>query len=176
MPSTNQGSNRTERLRCPTLKDDIGEDPARWLDADMLANPDRKELVWSLIHGIDTYARLRAWRAVELKLANDDENGDARNPLDEPRSAILKRLNQREEWLDLHGERPDRLPIGPRESCGCCDSDEFVTAEELRERDRQESAHRTKGYDTGSVDTTKTSPETQAVKLGEFATDGGEPE
>jgi hypothetical protein len=39
--------------------------------------------------------------AVERRLAAVDDR--------EPRPKILQWLDQREEWLELHGERPDRL-------------------------------------------------------------------
>lgn len=197
MPSTNQAGDRGDRMRCPKLVEDIGEDPARWLDQDLksrstlrqqadtsssrydyLAVPDtdtttNAEFVLSLIDGIDTVERIRAWRAVEYRLANDDQNGDARNPLEEPRSAIIQRLDQREQWLELHGERPDRLPFGPRESCDCCEADGFVTAAELRERRDEEWSRRSDGYSANGADTSETSPETEEVGLGAFATDGG---
>jgi hypothetical protein len=152
-------------MRCPTLKDQIGEDPARWLDWDFLADAGRKSLVMSLINGMDTLQRLRAWRAVERRLAARDDR--------EPRAAIMQRLDQREEWLELHGERPDRLPHGPRESCDCCDGDGFVTASDLRERDRRESERLRSGYSPDGVDTNETASQTEEVGLEAFA-DGGE--
>ena len=173
MPSRNQPANTTERMRCPKLRERLGEDPARWLDWDLLADASRKTLVFSLIEGIDTYERLEAWRAVEKRLANDRFTHEARNPLEDTRDAIMRRLDQREKWLDLHGERPDRLSFGPREACDCCDADGFVTAADLRERDRREARRRSEGYSPDGVDTSETSPETEPTALGEFATDGG---
>ena len=166
MPPQNQSAHTRERMRCPKLQERVGEDPARWLDWDFLQDAGRKQLVLSLINGIDSLKRLRAWQAVERRLAARDDR--------EPRAAIMQRLDQREEWLELNGERPDRLPFGPRESCECCDGDGFVTAAELRERDRRDAARRTSGYTPDGVDTTEASPETEAVGLGAFATDGGE--
>ncbi|MFC6757874.1 hypothetical protein ACFQER_15990 [Halomicroarcula sp. GCM10025894] len=81
MPSQNQPADTSDRLRCPSIVERIGEDPARWLDWDLLADPQRAEMVRTLIDGIETVERLRAWRAVERKLANDDHNDGARNPL-----------------------------------------------------------------------------------------------
>ena len=173
MPSQNQPADTSDRLRCPNLVEDIGEDPARWLDWDLLADPERAEIVRTLIDGIDSMQRLRAWRGVEQKLANDDENGDARNPLEEPRGPIMQRLDQREQWLELNGERPDRLPDEIDKSCDCCDGDGFVTAAELRKRDAEEMRRRSGGYSPSGVDTSETTPETEATGLGEFATDGG---
>src|SRR6056297_2781314 len=103
MPSTQQAGDRSDRLRCPALVETIGEDPARWLDQPIPWNSDRLDLVHSLIDGIDTLARLNAWRAVEYRLANGDQNDGAAHPLDEPRERIVRRLDQREEWLELHG-------------------------------------------------------------------------
>lgn len=48
---------------CPKLRERIGEDPARWLDWDMLADPYFRALVFSVIDSIDTYERLEAWQA-----------------------------------------------------------------------------------------------------------------
>jgi len=36
MPSQNQSADRSERERFPEVAEEIGEDPARWLDHDML--------------------------------------------------------------------------------------------------------------------------------------------
>jgi len=101
MPSQNQGGGGRQRRRFDSLKDDIGEDPARWLDWDLLNHPDRRQVVRSLIKGIDQVKRVRAWQAVERRLADQDDR--------EPRAKILQWLDQREEWLELHGERSDRL-------------------------------------------------------------------
>ncbi|WP_324662424.1 hypothetical protein [Haloarcula sediminis] len=173
MPSQNQPADTSRRIRCPSLVEDIGEDPARWLDWDLLADSARAAMVRTLIDGIDTIERLRAWRGVERKLANDDQNGDARNPLEEPRGPIMQRLDQREEWLKLNGERPDRLPEEIDKSCDCCDVEGFLTAAELRERDAADMRRRSEGYSPSGVDTSETSPQTEEVGLGEFATDGG---
>lgn len=173
MPSQNQPADTSDRLQCPALVEDIGEDPARWLDWDLLADTARAEIVRTLIDGIDTVERLRAWRAVERKLANDDENDGARNPLEDPRGRIMQRLDQREEWLKLNGERPDRLAFGPRECCDCCEVDGYLTAADLREREAEEMGRRSEGYSPSGVDTSQTTPETEAPGLGELATDGG---
>ena len=173
MPSQNQPADTSERMHC--YQENIAEDPARWLDWDMLADSSRKDLVFSVIDGIDSYERLEAWRAVEKRLANDDYADQARNPLEETRDAIMRRLDQREEWLDLHGERSDRMPEDIDKSCDCCDADGFVTAADLRERREAEWARRSEGYSPDGVDTTETSPKTEQGGLEAFA-DGGEPE
>jgi hypothetical protein len=101
MPSQNQGGSQRQRRRFDELKDQIGEDPARWLDWDLFTNGHRRQLVRSLIKGIDTVERVRAWKAIERRLADQDDR--------KPRAKIMQWLDQREEWLELHGERPDRL-------------------------------------------------------------------
>jgi len=174
MPSTQQAGDRSDRLRCPKLVEQIGEDPARWLDRDLLADSQRAEIIRTLIDGMDSIQRVRAWKGVEKKLANDDANDDARHPLDEPRAAIMQRLDQREEWLKLHGERADRLPEEIDKSCDCCDGDGFVTAAELRERREDEWKRRSDGYSAEGADTNESGPETEEVGLDAFAaTDGG---
>ncbi|GGK64504.1 hypothetical protein [Haloarcula sebkhae] len=174
MPSTTQAGDRRERLRCPRLEEDIGEDPARWLDQDLLSHPDRRKLVFSLIDGIDSIERVRAWRSIERKLANNRFAEKARNPLEKPRAKIMQRLDQREEWLELHGERPDRLPCGPRRPCECCDGEDEVTPADLRERDKAAAQRLVDTHQSGGVDTNETSPRTKTSTLGAFATDGGE--
>jgi hypothetical protein len=158
-PSTNQSAHQRDRLECASIREQIGEDPARWLDWDFLADSGRKVLVMSLINGIDDMQRLRAWRAVERRLAARDDR--------EPRGPIMQRLDQREQWLELHGERPDRLPFGPRQSCDCCDADGFVTAAELRERDKPAVE-----YNPESAVSVSPKQTTEAATIGEFATDG----
>ena len=172
MPSTHQSSDRRERLHCPKAREEIGEDPARWLDWDFLQDSTRKDLVWSLIDGIDSLERVRIWKAVERKLASD--RYDSSVDIDEPRGPIMQRLDQREEWLRLHGERPDRLPYGPRRPCDCCDDEGGVTPADLRERDEETAERLVAAHESGTVDTDETSPATEAATLGEYATDGGE--
>lgn len=169
MPSKHQSADTSERMRCPKLQGRIGEDPARWLDWDFLQDSSRRDLVFSVIDGIDSLERIRAWRAVERRLTSDRYADEARNPLDQPRGRIMERLDKREEWLRLHGERADRLPHGPRRPCDCCDGD-GLTADELRAEQSSEVA----SYQPTAVDTSETSPETEEVGLGAFATDGGE--
>ncbi|MBX0323568.1 hypothetical protein EGH21_11065 [Halomicroarcula sp. F13] len=166
MPSTHQSGESGERSRCLGLAERIGEDPAWWLDQDLMARPAKRQIdhegtgaqqvrvvenravataagmVFSLIDGSDIIRRVRAWEAVERRLANDRYDS-AVDPA-EPREAIVRRLDQREEWPGLHGERPERLPHGPRRPCGCCE-DEGVTAADLRERDAAAAEQLTMG-------------------------------
>ncbi|WP_135304130.1 hypothetical protein [Haloarcula amylovorans] len=166
MPSTSQAGDRRERLHCEGIRKRISEDPARWLDWDLLSHEFRRKMVLTLIDGMDSVERVRAWRAAERRLAARYDR--------EPRAKVMQRLDQREEWLDLHGERPDRLPHGPRRPCDCCGDEDGPTAAELRERDEEERANVSAGYTPDSVDTSETSPETEAATLGQYATDGGE--
>jgi len=173
MPSTHQASDDGERLRCPNLIEAIGEDPARWLDRPIVGHPNRETVVRTLIDGMDSLERVRAWKACELRLANPQEDDNPRNPLDEPRGAIIQRLDQREEWLQLHGERADRVPLGPREPCDCCGGEPELTAADLRERDRREVERLAEAHKSGGVDTSETTSTTDVATLGQYATDGG---
>lgn len=97
MPSEHSPGESRDRKRFPKLKDDYGEDPARWLDCDILGHSDRKRLVEARIEGIDEIALVRAWIAVERRLDRDTRQG------------IITRLERREEQLQQIGERPDRV-------------------------------------------------------------------
>ena len=154
MPSTTQAGDRDERLRCPRTRERIGEDPARWLDRELITDADRREIVLTLIDSMDSIERVRAWRACELRLANPQDDDTPRNPLEEPRPRIMQRLDQREEWLELHGERPDRL--------------------EPREHNRDLPPVETEWVDRPDVETA--SDRAVFRSSGSLATDGGEPE
>ncbi|MFC6974321.1 hypothetical protein ACFQL1_06090 [Halomicroarcula sp. GCM10025709] len=125
---------------------------------------------------MDSIERVRAWRACEFRLANPQSTDTPRNPLEEPRAKIIQRLDKREEWLELHGERPERLPLGPRRPCECCDGESGVTAADLRARAEDDAWRLVEGYSPDGVDTDETSAQTEEAMLGAFATDGGEPE
>ena len=98
MPSENQGGSQRQRRR---FDDGLADAAARWLDWDLLNHPDRRQSVRSIIKGIDRLERVRAWKAAEKIIAS--ERGR------QPRVKIMQWLDQREEWLELHGDRPDRL-------------------------------------------------------------------
>ena len=92
---------RLTREQFPQIAQEIGEDPARFLDAPLL-EPDREGaspflLAQARIHGIDRFDVLQAWITVEVAL----ERG--------PRKQVIGLLNQRKSELDELGERPDRL-------------------------------------------------------------------
>lgn len=115
------------RQEFPALKDDIGEDPARWLDRDLITPGatridvdryadgtvddarvvvDRRvssgiEFVDARIRGIDHIEVVRAWIAVERALGRGPDGG--------PREQIIARLEKREQQLEQIGERPERL-------------------------------------------------------------------
>lgn len=80
-----------DRERFPALVESIGEDPARFLDK---SGPeyDKNALIAARIRGIDSIEVLRAWRAVERRLHGG-------------RSAVVELLDEREAYLEEHGER-----------------------------------------------------------------------
>jgi len=83
------------------LKDDIGENPARFLDHSVVEHGEGHtdhtlaRMVLDRIGGIDRLEVVRAWKDVERRL----DRG--------PRDAVINLLDQREEVLQEHGERPD---------------------------------------------------------------------
>lgn len=85
------------------LKEDIGENPARFLDHRLVERGEDHtdytlaRMVRDRITGIDRIEVVRAWKAVERRL----DRG--------PRDAVLQLLDQREQFLQEHGERPDDL-------------------------------------------------------------------
>lgn len=102
VPSEHQGAVTDDRReRFPSLRDDLGEDPARFLDRPLFgSNPQTSGegvFIRARIRGIDEIAVLRAWRAIERRL----ERG--------PREKVLGLLDERESELDEIGERPERL-------------------------------------------------------------------
>lgn len=78
----------------PDVADEIGEDPARFLDVDVLADDGARELLLSRIRGIDRLGTINAWIIVERKL----ERG--------PRDRIVELLERRREHLLETGGRP----------------------------------------------------------------------
>jgi|GEM_PF-1965809 len=98
MPSQNQGGSQRQRRR---FDDDLADEAARWLDWDLLNHKQRRQVVRSIIKGIDRIERVNAWQVAEEMIAH--ERGR------EPRAKILQWLDQRREWLELHGDRDERL-------------------------------------------------------------------
>jgi hypothetical protein len=97
VPSEHSPGGTRERETFEVIERDHGEDPARWLDQDLLQHPGRKALVEARIDGIDSIALVRAWIAVERRLERATRQG------------IITRLERREEQLQQLGERPERL-------------------------------------------------------------------
>ena len=92
---------RLTREQFPQIVQEIGEDPARFLDAPLL-EPDREGaspflLAKARVRGIDRVDVLQAWIDVEVAL----ERG--------PREPVIALLNQRKAELGELGERPERL-------------------------------------------------------------------
>lgn len=184
MPSQHQPSDSSERARNPDIKAEIGEDPARWLDCDLTARtqtrlqPDnsprkakyklvtdtdtstRGKMLRARIRGIDSLAVLRHWFEVENRL----DRG--------PRQQVLDLLHQRADYLKEAGQRPDRLPHGPRPTCDCCD-DDGLTAADLRKQERTTTRQPTS---TSAPSTAESSTSSSASTLDQFATAGGDDE
>ncbi|WP_340099465.1 hypothetical protein [Salinibaculum salinum] len=102
MPSEAQGHGSMDRARYQKINDEIGEDPAQWLDKPLFKSPERNSTSagWAIQHrikSIDSFAVLGAWKGVERNL----ERG--------PRDRVMKMLNERAQELEDIGERPDRL-------------------------------------------------------------------
>jgi hypothetical protein len=91
-----------DRERFPGLRDDLGEDPARFLDRPLFDGDEHTAspgaIMRARIRGIDYLATLRAWKAVERNL----DRG--------PRDRVIEMLEDREQWLLEHGDRDERLP------------------------------------------------------------------
>lgn len=85
------GGPARDRDEFPSLVEQIGEDPARYLDRDVSA-----KTLAPMIRGMDRIERIRAWKAVERAI----DRG--------PRPGIIDALEEREERLVEIGERPDR--------------------------------------------------------------------
>lgn len=86
-----RGENGGRRQRFPTLVEQIGEDPARYLDRDDLY------MAKVRIRGIDFLEVVRAWIAVERRL----DRG--------PRPEVIGLLKEREAFLLEHGDRDERI-------------------------------------------------------------------
>jgi len=101
-----RGGVARDRERFPGLRERLGEDPARWLDAEILGTgtkhiDGRSRMVRTRIESIDRIEVVRAWKAVERRLGRSDDGG--------PRSGIIQALDEREGVLEEIGERPERL-------------------------------------------------------------------
>jgi len=86
------GGRQRDREEFPRVKEDLGEDPARYLDVERVED---LQLAWARIRGIDFIAAVRAWKAVERNLY--------------PRPKVLEWLDEREEELKDIGDRDERM-------------------------------------------------------------------
>lgn len=89
-----------DRERFPKLVEDIGEDPAQFLDHDFVRADGDTPLRTAIarIKGIDSLQVAHAWLAIERRL----DRG--------PREQVVDVLEDRIAFLEAHGERPDDLP------------------------------------------------------------------
>ncbi|WP_311170660.1 hypothetical protein [Halobellus ordinarius] len=153
------GRRTRDRVEFPKLKDRLGEDPARFLDCDLIGNPHAQRMVRDRIAGIDSLEVLSAWRAVEKKLADHHDR--------EPRQGVLDALDERGIWLDEHGDRDERATEidrdPPLESCA------VFLDEDGNERETRGTYQSSSPFDR-DLDAYITDSEDPAV-----ATDGGEP-
>jgi hypothetical protein len=113
VPSTIQsGQTSRDRESFPALRDDLGEDPAKFLDRPLVeygedhTDHTGRRMFEDRVSGIDSLAVIRAWKAVERRL----DRG--------PREAVVQVLEQRESFLEREGEREERIagkvPYRPR--------------------------------------------------------------
>lgn len=91
------------------LKQEIGEDPGRFLDAELVergpnhTDQTNQRLVRARIRGIDRAEVARAWIAVERRLASEHDR--------EPRQRVLELLEDRLKYLEDHGDREERVDL-----------------------------------------------------------------
>jgi len=78
-----------------SLTEDIGEDPARWLEGPLDPFP--------RIRGLRTIKRVRGWQAAERLLANRQDR--------DPRERIMAALDEREAYLESIDEEPAQREI-----------------------------------------------------------------
>lgn len=154
MPSTQQsGDSALKREVFPEIADEIGEDPARFLDKplapDYSSGGDTTALALAKVRidGIDKLEVVARWLEVEHQL----ERG--------PRDSIVERLEQRGRELKEHGER-DLPNLSPEER--------RVRAAELFEESIAVWPERDGGERSSVFTSSGTAPRT--------ATDGGESE
>lgn len=90
-----------DRERFPEIERRIGEDPARWLDRDLVergpshTTRTNRELVLARIRGIDYLGVANAWIQVEREL----DRG--------PRDRVIETLEERRDFLIEYGDRPE---------------------------------------------------------------------
>jgi len=99
------GHRTRDREEYPSLKADIGEDPARYLDVERL---EELKLARARIRGIYFIQVIRAWKAVECSLS---ERGTVS---EHHRQTVMRWLDEREAELEEIGERDERVDAGGR--------------------------------------------------------------
>lgn len=109
MPSEYQSAPAIRIQQFPDIAEKISENPARFLDRDVLGTTPAGEskpslLLEARIRGIDYIDVVDAYLQVELALDREDC----------PRQGVVALLNQRKQWLREHGERP-RGPKTPHD-------------------------------------------------------------
>jgi hypothetical protein len=87
----------TGEVENPGLKADIGEDPERFLSRSISFDD---QFPFARINGIDSLRVVRIWKRIE---------SDPDRAAGEPREPVLQALEQREEFLEAHGDRDDRV-------------------------------------------------------------------
>jgi hypothetical protein len=108
MPSKQMPGSTSTRESFPEIAAAIGEDPARYLDRDFVADPPdpggmhSREWLWVRIQGIDDLGVIARWQAVERQLD--------RSP-DEGREPIMQLLRKRAKQLQKGGERVGRCDL-----------------------------------------------------------------
>lgn len=129
VPTEDSRGSGSGRETFPQLQEDLGEDPARFLDRDLFDHGQVRleerdeadfeagrqrlvrdgdvsapgEMIRDRIHGIDEIAVARGWKAVERRLDRTPEGG---------RDVVIGMLEHRMDELEQHGERdlPGRSP------------------------------------------------------------------
>lgn len=189
MPSTTQAGSSDDRPDWRRrLEERIGEDPARWLDQDLLEPRMQRiqrreredtydevtlvvdhdvappgEQVRALIQGMDRIERVEAWRAAERRLGRGEDGG--------PRSFVIDLLDERRAQLEEIGERPDRLPCGPWQSFEAWNDGDDVDVDMIR---ASRSSSVTGSTSAGGSGSSSSGDSSRVSSLGEFATDGGQ--
>jgi len=81
------------------MKDDIGENPARFLDQDIPVDADSPTSMFiARVRGIDRLEVVGAWLGAERRLAAEQDR--------QPRDHVINLPQQRRESLQENGERP----------------------------------------------------------------------
>lgn len=117
MPSDSQPASGATIPQFPRVEEEIGENPARFLDHDLLGSQGCGNLIRARIRGLDSLEAVRAWKAVERALDRDT------------RDKVIEMLDVREQQLQESGDRPDRLPHGPRRPPEWFDSESAIQEE-----------------------------------------------